>query len=147
MFAKTWFAFLLLPATILLAATVQPLNVNTGLWQVTGTNNVAGSDHPINYKKCVSEKQLGEPWVNGPDEKCTWTVVNSTGTDMEVNGKSCEAGKQYGMETNIDLKLHVVDSENVNATMQGTMTGNGQTMNMNGKLKAKWLGAKCGSDD
>ena len=140
----------LLAATIILAAdSYQPLNVKAGLWQVTGTNQFGAAPVKVNYKKCITTKDLNtNPWVNGPEEKCTWTVVNSTGTDMEVKGTSCEAGKEYGMNTNIDLKLHAVDSENVKASMQGSSTGNGQTMNVNGTFTGKWMSASCpaGSD-
>ena len=84
------------------------------------------------------------PW-NKPDEKCDWAVVNSTGSDMEVKTNSCTAGKNVGMmQTNVDLKIHVVDSENVQATMQLTSTGNnGTTMVGNGTYTGKWLGATC----
>jgi hypothetical protein len=83
------------------------------------------------------------PWVNGPDEKFTWTVVTSTGSDLEIKGTSCELGKEEGMSTNVDLKLHAVDSENVKASMQGTSTGNGQTVNVSGVFTGKWMGSSC----
>ena len=135
----------LLLATILFAdTTFQPLNVKVGLWQVTGTNKMGNAPQNVAYKKCVTPKELNtDPWVNGPDEKCTWTVLTSTGTDMEVQGSDCEAGKNYGMKTDLRVKLHVVDSENVKASLQGTMSGNGQTVNIDGKLAGKWIGASC----
>jgi Protein of unknown function (DUF3617) len=140
-----WFGGVLLATTILLAdTTYQPLNVKTGLWQVTGTNSVGGSQHAISYKKCITTDDLNSnPWMNGPEEKCTWTVVTSTTTDMEVQGTACEMGKNYGMKTDIDLKLHASDTEDVNATLQGTMTGNGRTINFNGTLTGKWVSASC----
>ena len=136
---------ILLSATILLAAgSYQPLNVKPGLWHVTGTNQFGPGPVKLDYKKCITQKDLStNPWVNGPEEKCTWTVVTSTGTDMEVKGTSCEAGKEYGMVTNVDVKMHAVDSENVKASMQGTSTSNGQTMNVNGAYTGKWMGASC----
>lgn len=84
-------------------------------------------------------KRFERPWVNGPDEKCTWTVVTSTASDLEVKGTSCELGKEYGMSTNVDIKLHAVDTENVKASMQGTSTGNGQTVNLSGAFTVKWM--------
>lgn len=135
----------LLSATILFAGnSYQTLNVKPGLWHVTGTNQFMGSPMKTDYKKCITAKDLNSnPWTNGPDEKCTWTVVTATGTDMEVKGTSCEAGMQYGMKTNVDVKLHAVDSENVKASMQGSSTGNGQTMNVSGTFTGKWMGASC----
>jgi hypothetical protein len=60
---------------------------------------------------------------------------------MEIKGTSCELGKEYGMDTNVDLKLQAVDSENVKASMQGNSTGNGQTMSVSGT--GKWMGSGC----
>ena len=168
----------LLWATVILAAgAYQPLNVKTGLWQVTGATTAGGltaippemqakmarltpeqrakteamlmskfggSTTPTNYKKCVTAKDLNtDPWGNGPDEHCTWTVLNSTGSDMEVRGSSCSAGRDEGMKTDLNVKLHVVNSENVSASMQGTSTGNGQTVNVSGTFTGKWIGASC----
>lgn len=134
-------------ATILFAATNQPLNVKPGLWHVTGTNQVMGNTTKTDYKSCITAKDLNSnPWVNGSDEKCTWTVVTSTASDMEIKGTSCELGKENGMDTNVDLKLHAVDTENVKATMQGTSTGNGQTVNVSGAFTGKWMGASCSAN-
>ena len=169
----------LLASVVLLAAgKVQPLNVKTGLWQVSTTTTMSGlpeippdmqarldqmtpeqrakieammksrlggTPQTSSYKKCVTKEELeNNPW-NKPDEKCDWAVVNSTGSDMEVKTNSCTAGKNVGMmQTNVDLKIHVVDSENVQATMQLTSTGNnGTTMVGNGTYTGKWLGATC----
>ena len=139
---------ILFAATILFAAnSYQPLNVKPGLWHVTGTHQVMGKPMKTDYKKCITAKDLNtNPWVNGPEEKCTWTVVTSTASDMEIKGTSCELGKEDGMDTNVDLKLHAVDTENVKATMQGTSTGNGQTVNVSGAFTGKWMGASCSAN-
>jgi hypothetical protein len=135
---------LALPVMVLATATNQALNVNTGLWQVTATNNMGGSQHTISYKKCVTANDLTtNPWANGPDEKCTWTVVTSTSSDLEIQGTSCAAGKNYGMDTSVDVKIHAIDSQDVTASLSGTSTGNGQTMNFSGSYKGKWLSASC----
>jgi uncharacterized protein DUF3617 len=135
-------------ATILFAANSnQPLNVKPGLWHVTGTNQIMGNTTKTDYKNCITAKDLNSnPWANGPDEKCTWTVVTSTASDMEIKGTSCELGKESGMDTSVDLKLHAVDTENVKASIQGTSTGNGQTVNVNGAFTGKWLGANCSAN-
>ena len=137
---------LLLSATIIFAATYQPLNVKPGLWHVTGTNQFMGRPMKTDYNKCITAKDLNSnPWTNGPDEKCEWSVVTATGSDMEIKGTSCDLGKEYGMTTNVDLKLHAVDTQNVTATLQGTSTGNGQTMNLSSNFTGKWLAEKCPS--
>ncbi len=139
---------ILFAATILFAANSnQPLNVKPGLWHVTGTNQFMGNTTKTDYKNCITAKDLNSnPWVNGPDEKCTWTVVTSTASDIEIKGTSCELGKEYGMNTNVDVKLHAVDSENVKASMQGTSTGNGQTVNVSGAFTGKWMGSSCSAN-
>jgi Protein of unknown function (DUF3617) len=139
---------ILFMATILFAAdNYRPLNVKPGLWHVTGTKQFMGNTVKTDYKTCVTAKDLnGNPWVNGPDEKCTWTMVTSTGSDTEIKGTSCELGKEAGMDTSVDLKLHAVDSENVKASMQGTSTGNGQTMNLDGTFTGKWMSARCSAN-
>ena len=168
---------LLAGAILSAAGKVQPLNVKTGLWQVSLTSTMTGLP-PIppdlqakmdqmppekraqmeammksrfggtptntNYKKCVTKEELENNAFSKPEEKCNWTVVTSTGTDMEVKTASCAAGKNVGMmQTDVDLKIHVVDSENVQATMELTSTGNGNTMKGNGTYTGKWLGATC----
>jgi Protein of unknown function (DUF3617) len=142
---NTSFLAILFTATILFAAnSYQPLNVKPGLWHVTGTNQFMGNTTKTDYKNCITAKDLNSnPWVNGPDEKCTWTVVTSTGSDIEIKGTSCELGKEYGMSTNVDVKLHAVDSENVKASMQGTATGNSQTVNVSGTFTGKWMSSSC----
>lgn len=141
----TLLTFLLFSATILFAGNgYQPLNVKPGLWHVTGSNQFMGNPMKTDYKKCITAKDLNtNPFTNGPDEKCNWTVVTSTGTDMEVKGTGCEAGKEYGMTTSVDLKLHAADNENVTGSLQGTSTGNGQTVNLSGNYTGKWLSASC----
>ncbi len=165
-------------ATILLAGNdFQPLNVKTGLWQVTGSSTASGlppippdmqarldkmspeqrarieammksrfggTPQAINYEKCVTAEDLNtNPFVNGPDEKCTWTVVSSTSSQMEIRGASCEAGRNQGMETDVSVKVYALDSEHVRASVQGTSAGNGHTVNINNTYTGKWISASC----
>jgi Protein of unknown function (DUF3617) len=154
-----WVAVICLSASVALAATgtFQPLKVKTGVWQMTEIVTWTGlppqmaammqSGHTTKYKSCVTAKDLNtNPWANGSDEKCKWTVLNSTGTEMEVQGTSCEAGKEYGMTTEVHGKIHVQDSENGTGTMEITLTGNGQTMHGKASYTGKWIGATCPAD-
>jgi Protein of unknown function (DUF3617) len=103
-----------------------------------------GTPHTTRYQKCVTTKELNtNAFMNGPDEKCTWTVLSSTGSEMEVRGTSCAAGRDQGMETDLNIKVQVLDSESVKAAVQGTSIGNGHTMNINGTFTGKWIGASC----
>jgi hypothetical protein len=171
-------AVICLLGTLVFAAN-EPLNVKTGLWQVTETSaasgvpaipadmqarldkmtpeqraqveaainsRLGGTPQTINYKSCVTKEDLNKNAFNGSNEKCTWTVVSSTGSDMEAQGTSCAAGKDQGMKTDVKMKLHVIDSENVKATVQGTSTGDGRTVNVNAAFTGKWIGATCPTD-
>jgi Protein of unknown function (DUF3617) len=150
-------AAICLLAAVVFAATgeFQPLKVKTGLWQMTETVTWNGlppqmapmmkaGPQPRTYKTCVTTEDLStNPWAKGSGEKCTWTVLNSSGSDMEVRGTSCDFGKDYGMKADVHGKIHVLDSENGTGSMAITLTGNGQTMNGNASYTGKWIGASC----
>ncbi len=103
-----------------------------------------GTPQTIIYDKCVTAKDLDTtPLLNKPDEKCTWTVLSSTGSEMEVRGTSCAGGRDQGMQTDVDVKVHALDSENVKASAQGTSTGNGHTVNIDNTFTGKWMGPIC----
>ena len=105
-----------------------------------------GAPQASTFKSCLTEKELNdkEPWGSGT--KCTWTILTSTSTDLEAKGTNCDAGKNQGMNSEFHLKLHVVDSEHVKADYDGTMTGNGHTMTVNGNYASEWVGATCPAD-
>src|SRR5580765_6505268 len=97
-------------AALVAAANSQPLKVKTGLWQMTQTSTWTGlpqewaavvkNGKTVNYKSCVRAKDLTtNPWTDGDDSKCVWTVLKSDGTDMEIKATSCEFGKEFGMTT------------------------------------------------
>jgi hypothetical protein len=62
---------------------------------------------------------------------------------MEARGSACEAGKNEGMKTDITLKIHATDSQNVTGAVQGSATGNGNTVNINNTYTGKWVSATC----
>jgi len=136
------------------AATFHPLNVKTGLWQLTVTTTWTGLPPPLNaqmantrthsYQTCVRPRDLStNPWSEGSGQNCKWTVVRSTDTDMEVRGTSCDIGNEYGMSSEIHGRIHVLDSENGTGSFDITMTGNGQTVTGHAAYTGKWVGASC----
>jgi hypothetical protein len=156
-------ACLVMCAFLLAAGTEQPLNVKTGVWQVEMTLNysglppnmqamlnqmtpqqraAAGLGGTKTYKQCVTAKQLNTPWVQG-DDGCNWTVLKSTSSDLDVRGTSCRAGRNDGLDTSVEVKIHAVDSEHVRATMHGTGTGNGVKATLDGNYAGKWIGKTC----
>lgn len=143
-----------LAGSLALAAELQPLKVKTGLWQMTQTTTWTGlppqlaaamkNGQTVHYKSCVKPKDLStNPWADGSGQKCAWTVLNSTGTDMEIRSTSCDLGKDYGMISEAHGKIHVIDSENGTGSFDITLTGNGQTMNGHATYTGKWSGATC----
>lgn len=149
------FAAVVFWATILVAGSnYQPMNVKAGLWQVTGETHYSGLPNasgdqklPINYKTCVTQKDLNtNPWAKGSDEKCNWKLLNSTATDMEVQGTSCAAGRADGMQSEVTIKYHAVSPETVKATAQGTSVGNGMSLKFNSSFNGRWVSSSCPAD-
>lgn len=157
---------LAISAAVLLAATEQRLSVKTGAWQVeynvkygglppqmqamvdqmnAQQRAAMGLGAPKTFKTCVTEKNLNTPWTEG-DNNCRWTIVKSTNSDLEVHGRSCKAGQNHGADSELDIKIHAIDSEHVRATMHGTMSGNGMNATLDGNYTGKWLAAACPSD-
>jgi Protein of unknown function (DUF3617) len=130
-------------AAILLAASdLQPLNLKTGLWQVTMTSTINGLPTPNTntYKSCVKKEDLDKYPFTDPQAKCTWTVQSSTGRKMDASG-TCTP--QNEGKVTFAIHLEAVDSENVKGT--GQLTVNGPAGNMSGNYSgtAKWIGATC----
>jgi Protein of unknown function (DUF3617) len=146
--------FLGITTAIALAAGLQPLDVKTGLWQVTETvtwtgyppqfGAAMGNARTHSHEMCVRTPDLStNPWGQGSGEKCTWTVLSSTGTDMEVRGTSCEMGSEYGMTAEVHGRIHVLDAKDGTGSFDIVMTGNGHTINGHASYAGKWVGSSC----
>lgn len=154
-----------LVASLAFAATgdIQPLKARTGLWQMTKTVNWTlppqlppqyaqyaallqqQNGIPHKYKSCVKRKDLNSnPWSEGTGEKCTWTVLKSTGTDMQIQG-SCDLSQERGMPATAEGrgKIHIVDSENGTGSEDFTLTANGMTAKGHASYTGKWIAATC----
>jgi hypothetical protein len=150
-------------ASLLAAVTEEPLNVKTGLWQVEMKLNyiglppqmqamldqmtpqqraAAGLGGTKTHKQCVTPKEVNTPMVQG-DDSCHWTVLKSTRSDLEVHGTSCQGGKNQGLSTQVEVKVHAIDSEHVRAIVHGTGTGNGVNATLDGTYAGTWIGATC----
>jgi len=141
---------LIVPAAVLVwvgvfvAAGLDPLNIKTGLWQVTMTSKISTLPSPTTqtYQSCVKKEDLDKYPFTDPKDKCDWKVLSSTGSEMEATG-TC---KPEGMGNVIfNMKLVASDSENVKGT--GQLTINGPAGNMSGTYSGtgKWIGAMCPS--
>jgi len=135
------------------AGPLTPLNVKTGLWLITKVTTWA--DLPpempammkvprkVSYSSCVTPQNLtSNPWADGSGEHCSWTVLNSNGTDMEVQGSGCTMGN--GTTAQVHGQIHVVDSENGTGSVTLALNaGNGRVMNGVASYTGKWVGASC----
>ena len=133
-------------AIVMIAAdSVQPLNVKTGLWQVTMTTTIQGMGRPQShtYKSCVTKENINQYPFADPDNNCKYKIQTSTGTHMEVSG-SCmppQAGK-----ADFRIQLDVLDSEDVKGTGELTFAGPDGQMHGEYSGKGKWLSANCAGE-
>jgi len=138
------FIAVLLSVTVV-ASPLNPLNVKTGLWQVTMTSqiNTLPKANTSTYKSCVKKEDLSKYPFTDPKANCTWTVVSSTGSQMEANGTCTPRGMG-----NVEFKINLVavDSENVRGTGQLNMNGPAGTMSGTYSGSAKWIAAACPAD-
>jgi hypothetical protein len=157
----------LLAPVVLAGGKVQPFNVKPGLWQTTWTTTTTGRP-PIpdnltpeqraryeaamskmasgvprtnTYKSCVTKEQLNP--FSQPDNKCTWTVLASTSSKLDVHG-TCAPGRE-DVKMDMTVQLEALDSENVKGTGQQALIGGGNTLNSKFTLTSKWLGPACGN--
>jgi len=135
-------------------ATVQPLNARTGLWQISLMVTWAGlppqlqalmANQPThNYQSCVTTADLSSnPWANGARDHCSWTVVRSSSTDMEIQGASCDMGASFGLSATAHGTIHLSDPEEGTGSFDIMMTGNGQEISGHASYTGKWLAARC----
>ncbi|HVA01381.1 MAG TPA: DUF3617 domain-containing protein [Terriglobia bacterium] len=151
----------------------QPLNVKTGLWETTWTSKVTGrppispdmlanltpeqrakfeaamnrmaSEAPKTRtsKSCLTKEKLEKDPFSDKKMSCTETVLNSTGSKMEVH-EVC-TGKD--MKTDVNVRIEAITSGYVKGTVQSNTTGGGNTMNVNGTFTSKYIGAVCKDTD
>ena len=135
-------AIVLSPAVLLMAADLQPLNVKPGLWQVTMTSTIQGLPAPstTTYKSCVKKEDLTKYPFTDPDDKCTWTVGNSTSDKMNAKGTCMPPGAG---KVDFNIQLNALNTESVNGTGQLSMNGPSGAMNGTYAATAKWIGAAC----
>jgi Protein of unknown function (DUF3617) len=132
---------------------VQPLKADTGLWQMSETITWTGlppemagmmaNGRERNYTSCVKPEDLrSNPWQQGSNEKCTWTVLTSTATDMDVKGTGCSIGME-GMSADVRGKIHLSDAKNGVGSFEVLLSGNGRTATGHAVYTGKWIGSAC----
>jgi hypothetical protein len=150
----------------------QPLDVKTGLWEVTTTVSTSGQmpippdlmakltpeqrakfeqqmsgrslqpAKPIVSKHCLTQEQLDKGDSFAEDRKSCQHTVVSSTRSKAEVRMDCE---ENDMKVEAKVQFEAVDSENVKGQTQTTATGGNRTMNSNSTFTAKWLGPACGA--
>ena len=134
-------ALALLIAAVVVAASLVPLSINTGLWQVSMTSSINGMPpHTTSYTSCVRPEDLTKYPFSDPKANCSWNVVSSTSNSMQANG-TCAPEKMGTVQ--FAMQLIAVDAEHVQGT--GQMTASTPNGPMSGSYSGtgKWIGAQC----
>lgn len=92
-------------------------------------------------KECITKEKLEKhsAFANSRGE-CTRTVVNSTGSKLELKFH-CEEKQSSSDGT---FLMDAIGSDNVKGTMHIISNSNGHTMNMDFTISSKYLGPACG---
>ena len=148
---------------------VQPLNIKTGLWQITMTTAVSGlppmpadvlarmspeqrakfeaamkkraSGPPKTrtYNSCVTKEKLNKDPFSDEKRSCTGTVLKSTGSMIEIR-EVCEVD---GVKSDITMQIEALNSENTKGSGHVTAAGGARSMNVSTNFTGKWIGAVC----
>ena len=106
--------------------------------------NGLGSPATDVRKECVTkeklEKQSAFSSNGGGQGDCSHTVVNSTGSKLEMK-MHCE-GKDHSSDGTV--LMEAINSDSVKGKMQFASTSKGRNMNMEMTFTGRYLGSDCG---
>jgi len=169
-----WCALFLLvvfAAQILGAQELLPLDVKTGLWEVTHTSqtggmpplpsqlrltpeqrakieeawkaNAAERAKPQITKTCITKEKLTKETPFGENQpSCKRTVLTSTSSKLEVQEQCPEAN---GMKMNLTFRVEAVNSENIKGVIEAAMSGGSRAMNTTSNITGRWVSPVCGT--
>jgi hypothetical protein len=144
----------------------EPLDVKTGLWEVTTTTAISGMP-PIDTSKmspeqkarfeaamkarqahgprshvsksCITKERLErEPFQGKNDDSCTHTVISSTRAHWEAT-LQCSKPRRVGK-----FNVEAVSRERIKGTMQMNASDDKHAMAVSMSLDGKWIGSSCG---
>jgi hypothetical protein len=134
-------AFVVVLLIVIAAASLAPLSINTGAWQVTMTNSINGMPpHTTSYKACVRPEDLTKYPFTDPKANCSWNVVSSTSSTMQANG-TCMPPNMGTVQ--FAMQLTAVDAEHVHGTGQLMANTPNGAISGNYSGSAKWIGPQC----
>ena len=156
--------------TLWAADNITPLNVKEGLWEMTVTHSMTGMPAVPNlppdalaklppeqrarveammkgsastdvHKECITKEKLEKhsAFSNNRGD-CTRTVVNSTGSKLELK-LHCE---EKQATTDGTLVVEALGSDGVKGKMHSVTNTDGHAMTMDFTFSSKYLGPACG---
>jgi hypothetical protein len=151
----------------------KPMDVKTGLWESTMTNQMSGQ-MPIpaealakltpeqrarieqamkarasqgpktsTNRSCVTKEQLNKPMTFNQDQKDNCKSTLVRSSSSEQDIRM--VCNESNVQANATVHIQAVDSENVKGNVQITASGGGNTMNSQSSFTAKWVSSDCGS--
>jgi hypothetical protein len=150
----------------------QPLDVKTGLWEVTTTISTSGQmpipadllekltpeqrarfeermnakslqpAKPIVSRNCLTQEQLDKGDSFTENRKSCTHTIVSSTRSKAEVRLQCE---EKDMKFDVKLQFEAIDSENVRGQTQSIATGGDHSMNANSTFTAKWISPNCGT--
>lgn len=151
----------------------KPLDVKTGLWENTVTNQMSGQlpipedalarltpeqrakleeamkarssrgPQTTTRKSCVTKDQLNKAMTFDQDKRNNCKSTLVRSSSSEQDIRM--ECNESGVQANATVHIQALSSENVKGTVQVTASGGGNKMNSQSSFSAKWLGSDCGN--
>jgi hypothetical protein len=172
MVRKSFVAVIILWSFAIWAADkVQPLDIKTGLWEVTTTNlmsgmppippealarmtpeqrarmeesmktTMSGKPKTTTRKDCVTKEKLNKDYLFGEERKDCTRTVITASSSKTEMKMQCQ---EENMKMEGTVRMEALSSEHVKGTMKMVTTGSGRTMNVDVDFNARYLGPVCG---
>lgn len=156
-------------SVLLAGGDIRPLNVKTGLWQVTMTTEVSGrppippdvlakmtpeqrakfeaamkarasrGPQTTTHDNCITKEELDKDPFGEERKSCKRTVLASTGTKMDVKEVCADQNGNREMM----IHLEAADSEHVTGSGKVNAAAGDNAMKVSTHFAAKWVGPVC----
>lgn len=91
-------------------------------------------------KRCLTREQLRRGMLFRPEgESCTWTLLTSTSSKVEMRGDCVD----QGFKTEARLRIEALSPEEADGSLQFLTNGENRTPATTSTFKAKWIGPRC----
>ena len=101
---------------------------------------LGGAPTTSTYRRCITAADLNKQPFQSPNDRCNWTTLTSTGTDVAVHGTCQQANGGSG---DVTVQIHAVNSQYATGSAQVAFTGNGGSINGSSTFTGKWISASC----